>query len=340
MKRLPGLLVALIVLVGCLPPVVEPGPTSTWLAAPSTTSGGADPTSTPVDPTTTTIPPGPPVAWITPSGIPLPVVAANGDTIEVLTPCGNPVLATAGTPVSAVDVLIDPGHGGPVDTGAVGANGLQEKDINLDVALAVHDILTGRGIAAMLTRTADYPVPIRTRSRFSDLVGARALVSIHHNAPVALPSDIPGVEIFVKAAARESARLGGLIYDETMAALGRFEVEWHRAPDAGVMSVLNTEGEDAYGMVRLPDAPSALVELGYIANPAEAELFEDPAYVSVAANAVADAIETFLTSDDEGAQLVEGRVFNPQRGVGRDRCVEPNLMLRSGDAGTGPLSRR
>ena len=58
-----------------------------------------------------------------------------------------------------------------------------------------------------------------------------------------------------------------------------FDVEWHRAPDAGVMTVLNTDGEDAYGMVRLPDAPSALVELGYIANPAEAELYEDPAYV-------------------------------------------------------------
>jgi len=337
MKRLPGLLVALIVLFGCLPPVVEPGPTSTSLTEPSTTSGGADPTSIPADPTTTT-PPGPPVAWITPSGVPLPVTEANGDTIEVLTPCGNPALATAGTPVYEVDVIIDPGHGGPVDTGAVGANGLQEKDINLDVALAVHDILTGRGIAAMLTRAADYPVPIRTRSRFSDLVGARALVSIHHNAPVALPSDIPGVEIFVKAATAESARLGGLLYDETMAALDGFDVEWHRAPDAGVMTVLNTDGEDAYGMVRLPDAPSALLELGYIANPAEAELYEDPAYVPVAANAIADAIERFLTSDDDGAELVEGRVFNPQRGVGRDRCVEPNLMLRSGDAGAGPVS--
>lgn len=253
------------------------------------------------------------------------VMSVNGETVEVLTPCGNPELMSEGTPVYEVDVVIDPGHGGPIDTGAVGAGGLAEKEINLRVSVAIRELLSKRGIRSLLTRTGDYPVPIRIRSAFSGLVGADALVSIHHNAPQAPASDIPGVEIFVQDQTPESARLGGLIYQRSMAALSEFDVAWQRSPDAGVMTVLNSEGRDAYGMVRLPDAPSALVELGYIANPAEARLYTDPVYVSSVATAVADAIESYLTSDETGSALVEGRNFNPARGVGRDRCVEPEL---------------
>jgi N-acetylmuramoyl-L-alanine amidase len=234
---------------------------------------------------------------------------------------------TDGTPIYEVDVIIDPGHGGPIDSGAVADSGLAEKEINLRVSLAVQELLADRGISSMLTRVGDYPIPIRTRSEYSDLVGARALVSIHHNAPQAPASETPGVEIFVKRNMTESARLGGLIYDRTMAVLGEFDVAWMRAPDAGVMTVLNSDGEDAYGMVRRPKAPSALVELGYIANPAEAELFARPDYVPTVATAVAGAVETFLTSEETGSPQVEGRDFDPAGGVGQDQCIEPDLEL-------------
>jgi N-acetylmuramoyl-L-alanine amidase len=249
----------------------------------------------------------------------------NGDTVEVITPCGAPATLTDGVPIYEVDVVIDPGHGGPVDTGAVAATGMAEKEINLRVSLAAKAMLEERGIEVVLTRVGDYPIPIRTRAEYARLMGAQALVSLHHNAPAAPASDIPGVEIFVKNDSAESQRLGGLLYEATMDALGQFDVDWDRSPDAGVMTVLNSEGRDAYGMVRLPEMPSALVELGYIANRAEAELYGTPGYVEAAAGSVADAIESFLGSDAEGAALVEGRVFNPQRGVGRDQCVEPDL---------------
>jgi len=343
MKRLPGLLAALIVVSSCLPPVVDESSTSTPASATSLDPGSESPspTTTAVPASTTLVPPGPPVGWIAPSGVSLAVTGVDGDTIEVLTPCGNPELLTEGTPIYEVDVMIDPGHGGPVDTGAVALTGLQEKTINLQVSLAVQDLLNRRGIASMLTRTADYPIPIRMRSTYSDLVGAQAIVSIHHNAPTAPASDVPGIEIFVENETPESARLGGLLYQETMSALGRFDVDWDRAPDAGVMTVLNTEGEDAYGMVRLPQAHSALLELGYIANPAEAALYEDPDYVAVAAAAIANAIEAFLESGETGSPLVDGRVFNPERGVGRDQCVEPDLGLTTtGGDFTPDLMRR
>ena len=321
MKRLPGLFAVILLAVGCAGGVVQPKSTLQT----STTSGVSTTTSLPAV-TTTTLPPGPPLAWIAPSGVPLAVTAVDGELIEVLTPCGNPAVLTEGTPVYEVDVVIDPGHGGPIDTGAVAPTGLAEKDINLDVSSAVKEILDERGISSILTRSGDYPVPIRVRSAYSDLMGASALVSIHHNAPVAPASDIPGVEVFVRSLTPESARLGGLIYDTTMEALAKFDVDWDRAPDAGVMTVINSRGTDSYGMVRLPKAPSVLVELGYIANAAEARLYAHPGYVPAVAKSVADAIDAFLNSDDAGAPLVEGRNFDAQRGVGQDLCVEPDLV--------------
>lgn len=324
MKRLSALFAALAVTSGCAGVAADPSPTVDDSSGSSTTV--TLPTTSLPDATTTPMTsPGPPVGWIAPSGVPLAVTGVDGEVVEVLTPCGNPETLTEGTPVYEVDVLIDPGHGGPVDTGAVAPTGLAEKDINLQVSQAVQEMLSERGIDSMLTRVADYPIPIRTRTAYADHMGAEAVVSIHHNAPEGPPSDIPGVEIFVQHENPDAARLGGLLYDATMQTLSRFDVDWDRAADAGVMTVLNTEGEDAYGMVRLPQAPSALVELGYIANRAEAELYANPDYVPTVATAVADAVQAFLTSEEVGPPLVEGRTFDPARGVGRDRCMEPAL---------------
>lgn len=327
MRRVVPVLILMIAVVACLDPasqtttIGEPGTTTSTSVAATT-----DPSTTPTS-TTTTSPEGPPVAWLAPSGVPVAVTAAKSDSVEILTPCGKPGVLFDGQPVYDVDVVIDPGHGGPIDTGAVGRTGLAEKEINLRVSLAVADLLRTRGIATMLTRSGDYPIPIRTRVEYARLMHAKVLVSIHHNAPAAPASTIPGVEVFVQDGSTESQRLGGLLYDRTMDALREFEVDWQRAPDAGVMTVLNSEGRDAYGMVRLPVMPSALIELGYIANGAEAELYQRPNYVSVSADAVADAVEEFLTSEKTGAPLVEGRIFNPASGVGADQCIEPDLEL-------------
>lgn len=325
MRRLAQLVALMAVVTACnvvhMEDVIGPPATS-----PTTTVATSE-TSQPTirSTTTTTSPPGPPVAWIAPSGVPLAVTGTSGDSVEVLTPCGDRAMMTAGDPVYEVDVVIDPGHGGPVDTGAVAPTGLAEKEVNLRVGLDARDILEERGIATMMTRVGDYPIPIRTRVEYAELMGADVLVSIHHNAPAAPASEIPGVEIFVKADSAESQRLGGLLHETIMTALGRFEVDWDRAPDAGVMTVLNDSGADAYGMVRLPGMPAALAELGYIANRAEAELYATPEYVPAAATAVADAVEMFLTSEEDGSPLVEGRVFNPRPGVGPEQCVDVDL---------------
>lgn len=234
-------------------------------------------------------------------------------------------MVTGGTPIHGVDVVLDPGHGGPVDTGAVATTGLAEKDLNLDVAVAVQQLLTSRGISVVMTRTGDYTSPLGVRADFADALNAKLMVSIHHNAPTPGPSPVPGIEVFIQDGSADSRRLGGLLWEHAMAALSLFDVAWAAASDAGVMTVLNTRGIDAYGIIRGPDTPTALIELGYISNRAEAELFAEPKYVPVAARGIADAIETYLASDAPGAGFGEGRVFNPRPGVSSDVCEDPDL---------------
>ena len=300
--------------------------TSTSVPMPSTSSTSMTmvAATTTLGATTTTLT-LPALGLVSATGVPLAIVADDGVEYLVTTPCGNTATLSKGTPITSVDVVIDPGHGGPVDTGAVAPTGMPEKALNLEVARLAKSLLAERGIAAVLTRTGDYSSLLSVRANLADTLGAAALVSIHHNAPTPGPSFLPGVEVFIQNESDASARLGGLLWESGMAGLGVFDVAWVAADDAGVMTVLNTRGDDAYGIIRAPSTPTALVELGYISSRPEAELHQDPNYAVVAAGTVADAIELFLTTDDAGSGFVEGRVFNPSPGIGKEVCVDPPL---------------
>jgi hypothetical protein len=66
--------------------------------------------------------------------------------------------------------------------------------------------------------------------------------------------------------------------------------------------------------------------VGYISSRPEAELFATNQYVERAAEALADAMEAYLQTDDPGAGFVpEPRVFNPQPGIGGSACNDPDL---------------
>jgi N-acetylmuramoyl-L-alanine amidase len=266
-------------------------------------------------------------ALITPSGVIVSVIEKGATGYIVRTPCGGTATIGNGDPVGPVRVVLDPGHGGEIDTGAVGSNGLREADINLTVARALEQELLERGISTVLTRTDDYAVRIGTRAQLADDLDADILVSIHHNAPTPGPSITPGTEIFIQSDSERSRRLGGLIWEHVVEGLSGFDgVDWTAAPDAGVVRVLNPEGEDAYGMVRLPETVSVLAELAYISNSSEAEMLASPGYPQVASESLADAIETYFAENDLGAGYVlEPRVFRPQRGISEDNCVDPEL---------------
>ncbi len=318
------------------PTTTAPTTTTTEPPPPTTTTTEPPPPTTtttePPPPTTTTTepPPPPPVALLTPAGIPVMVIEPTESGYLVLTPCGNTVEVAGGDPIGPVRVVLDPGHGGPIETGTVGPNGLIEHDLNLNLTDAVLMELNERGIGAAVTRTGNYMVQLGVRVEFADALESEALVSIHHNGPTWDLQDTPGTEVYVQSespteARAASARLGGLLYEEITKALSTFEeVQWSALPDAGVKRVLVPDGTDTYALIRHPRTPSALVEYGYLTNASEAELFATEEYITVAAAATADAIEAYLETDRPGTGFVEEpRFYNP---TGFDiECVDPPL---------------
>ncbi len=262
------------------------------------------------------LPPG----LITPTGVSVAVLGANEGKFVVMTPCGNTSTVGKGLPLNGVRVVLDPGHGGSYDIGAVGPNGLAERDLNLTLGYAVLNELSSRGIPAASTRTGHYGSPLSVRAAFADALGAEALVSIHHNAPTSSIGPEPGTEVFVQSvsaqqARADSARLGGLLHLEITEALSSFDnVAWSRTNNAGVLRVLLPSGGDAYGMIRRPAVPTALIEYGYLSNPSEAALFATDEYIRVAAKATANAIEVFLNTGRSGTESNQRpRVFDPAR---------------------------
>jgi len=79
-------------------------------------------------------------------------------------------------------VVIDPGHGGP-RPGTIGKSGLQEKEVNLAIALALRKLLQEKaGLEAVLTRESDVDVPLEDRTVIANQKRADLFVSIHANA--------------------------------------------------------------------------------------------------------------------------------------------------------------
>ncbi len=79
-------------------------------------------------------------------------------------------------------VVIDPGHGGP-RPGTIGKSGLQEKEVNLGVALALRKLLREKaGLDAILTRESDVDVTLEDRTVIANQKRADLFVSIHSNA--------------------------------------------------------------------------------------------------------------------------------------------------------------
>jgi N-acetylmuramoyl-L-alanine amidase len=266
---------------------------------------------------------------ITPTGVVAAVREAHLDgSFRVLSPCGNEVSIRRGEPISGAHVVIDPGHGGE-ETGAVGPAGLVEADLNLSVARRVQRDLEQRGIDTVLTRTGNYRITLASRAAIATALDADAFVSIHHNAAPDHEQDVPGTEVYYQSTGGDAPkRLGGLIYEETFAALSAYDIRWASFQDAQVKVRLSDDGDDYYGILRRSaGVPGVLAELAYVTNPAEEALLATPEFQDVEAAAVARGIVRFLTTDDPGSGFVgpSRRTAPAGPGGGSTGCEDPPL---------------
>lgn len=270
-----------------------------------------------------------PRVLLTPTGLVVEILGGAPGAWRVRTPCNEEAVVTDGKPISRADVVIDPGHGGE-ETGAVGDNGLTEKDLNLAVAEQAIQALEDRGFAAVLTRTADYRVTVASRVAIAVALSPEAFISVHHNGDPNGHSEQPGTETFYQANSSDSRRLGGLIYEEVLSGFSQWpETSWHGNVDAGAKYRLDDQGEDFFGVLRLTgDVISVMSEgLFLSAGPEEAELLARTDVQQAEGNAIAEAFNRFHSTDDPGVGYVEPipRGDSDGGGGGEAGCVDPPL---------------
>lgn len=183
-------------------------------------------------------------------------------------------------------VVLDAGHGGE-DGGAVSADGLQEKTVNLAVTLAVRDLLEANGVSVVLTRDTDVLLYDRTvnykgRKKALDLAARRKIaeqtagavfVSIHMNA---FPQkQYHGLQVWYSPNDARSAILASSVQDEVRS---RLQPENDRKTKQA--------GSNIYLLYHL-QVPAVLIECGFLSNPDEAALLATDGYRQQLAQAVA-----------------------------------------------------
>ena len=245
------------------------------------------------------------------------------------TPCQASRIVVGATPVQSADVVIDPGHGGSIEDGAVGPHGLKEKDLNLAVASYLATDLERAGLRTVLTRVGDYPMTLESRARIVRGLRPKAFVSIHHNAEPEVSSTRPGTETYYQLASPESKRLSGLIWEEVTRALAQYKLPWVARRDAGVKPRPGERGDDYYGVLRLTHGtPASLAELAYITDPPEETALARADVQQAEAAAVARATVRFLETRDQGSGYVEPVARTEPAGPGgtsSPACVDPQL---------------
>jgi N-acetylmuramoyl-L-alanine amidase len=228
-------------------------------------------------------------------------------------------------------VVLDPGHGG-LDTGTKAAGGQMEKDIVLDFAQRLRDRIEKSGkYRVLMTRTDDTFVPLGDRVRIARNAGAALFVSIHADWLPHVEGDAQGATVYTlseTATDSEAARLAeqenradviagvdlkaepddvaGILIDLAQRETKTFSVQFaHRlVSQMNAVTRLHKAPLKSAGfrVLRAPDVPSVLVELGYVSNKQDLESLLSNGWRDRTAESIAQAVDGYFSTHIAGAR--------------------------------------
>ena len=218
-------------------------------------------------------------------------------------------------------IVLDPGHGG-VDPGAIGAGGTREKHIVLSAAREFRSMLekTGR-YRVKMTRERDVFIPLRDRVAFAREVNADLFISIH--ADSIRSSRVRGLSVYTlseRASDQESAELAerenkadlivgidltettpeitniliDLAQRETMNQSARFAAVLVKELGRETRLLRNTHRFAGFRVLKAPDVPSVLVELGFLSNRRDERDLRKKSYRLTLARALVRAVDRYF----------------------------------------------
>lgn len=222
-------------------------------------------------------------------------------------------------------VAIDPGHGGE-DPGATGAAGSHEKNVVLQIAHRLRAKIDAQpNMRAMMTRDADFFVPLNVRVQKARRVQADLFVSIHADA--FLSPEAKGASVFAlseRGASSSAARwlankenaadlIGGANMGNKDAQVARVLLDLSTTAQindslqvgnavlkeiGGINRLHKGSVEQAsFAVLKAPDIPSILVETAFISNPEEERKLNDDAHQEQLANAILRGIKAYFAKN-------------------------------------------
>ena len=183
-------------------------------------------------------------------------------------------------------IVIDPGHGGK-DSGAIGINGIREKEVVLDIAreiLRLNETLFSDKMDIYLTRYGDTLIPLKDRGRLARALKADVFVSLHCNASF---KSSRGIEVYTptskdgKRHIKASIAMGLSILNESTKKLG-FKERGVKFANFQVLREI------------VACCPSLLIEVGFVTSPDEANYFLKPENIRAMALAILMGLYDYL----------------------------------------------
>ena len=255
------------------------------------------------------------------------VVATNGTAVQKIAyvpPPKKPVVIPK-TPAKKI-IVIDPGHGG-VDPGTIGVNGIYEKHITLAMARELKKQLEQSGkFKVVLTRSRDIFVKLRSRVEFARDAGADLFVSVHADAiqnrktrglsvytlsetasdkeAAALAEQENKADLIAGVHATENTpEITGILIDltrrETMNQSARFATGMVKELRRQTRVLRNTHRFAGFAVLKAPDVPSILIELGFLSNHADEKALRSAVHRRKLAKGMVQAITGYFSNIEE-----------------------------------------
>jgi N-acetylmuramoyl-L-alanine amidase len=257
--------------------------------------------------------------------------AAKAGEQAAAPPQEAPATADSSPPPSGpLKIVLDPGHGG-VDSGAIGPGGAVEKTIVYDFSAELAKKLEASGrYRVVLTRHGDEFVSLGDRVKIARDENAALLISIHADTLQAA-EDVSGATVYTVAdrasdaeaariAERENAADKAAGVEQRQEAVGVADIlfdlkrretrayahifsreiveEWR---GAGRLNH-NPERSAGFMVLKAPDFPSVLLELGYLSSPQDVKSMTSPEWRDKATSSLASAIDRFFVPRSDGGR--------------------------------------
>ena len=221
-------------------------------------------------------------------------------------------------------IVIDPGHGGP-DTGAKAPGGEhEEKAIVLEFATLLRDQLEKSGkYRIAMTRTDDTFIPLDERARFARNRGAQLFISVHADWLPRAEGDAQGATVYTVSdtasdptaarvaeaenhadavggvdLSREPSDVAGILFDLAMRETKNYSQAFAKTLVGEMKPAVRLHQQPlksaGFKVLKSPDVPSVLVELGYVSNKADLKALLSDEWRNKTAGTIVKAVDVFF----------------------------------------------